>query len=446
MNNSWLTLLLWVFLAIAEVFKAFFILKICDREPYFIKKEVYLSTYVVYLLVTITAFFMNVSYSTLWYPLNAILIGSIFLSINDTFSNRIWITATVLIFLATLNTIATCIIMYFYSAPEEIGDCIRLLFIFPLLACVYFLKYHSRVVSDLLNKHSIRLVKVVLLLSAVFQCGTAGILYLENKGYIVYTTISFICVMLLCSLTWFILNLHKKVTELSAEQNTLLTAQKEYYLSLLEKEEETRRYRHDMNNHLMCLDALLDKDDNPELKEYINNLQKEFRPISDSIYQTGNTIITAITAHYLSSVDENTSVNITGRLSKELKINNTDLCSIYSNLVKNAVEELDRIEKGLSKEINISFKTGEKFAEISVSNTMKTPSSFRGFASKTVKEDKENHGYGIQNINRTVAKNNGTFNINKDNDLFCCKVILPLLNTHTGKNLQVTPLKEFYVH
>ena len=50
---------------------------------------------------------------------------------------------------------------------------------------------------------------------------------------------------------------------------------------------------------------------------------------------------------------------------------------------------------------------------------MKDPSSFRGLASKTTKDDKKN---------RVVSKHNGTFTIRKDNDQFCCEVILPLLS------------------
>lgn len=36
----------------------------------------------------------------------------------------------------------------------------------------------------------------------------------------------------------------------------LLETQADYYKMLLEKEDETRKFRHDMSNHIICIDAL----------------------------------------------------------------------------------------------------------------------------------------------------------------------------------------------
>ena len=52
-------------------------------------------------------------------------------------------------------------------------------------------------------------------------------------------------------------------------------------LNLLEKEEETRKYRHDMNNHLMCLSALAEAENIPEIRDYLSNLQNQFRSVNE---------------------------------------------------------------------------------------------------------------------------------------------------------------------
>lgn len=425
-QNYYVSFILWIVFSVSEILKNFLILMISRKDQFYIKKEVYYASYIVSGAVASISFFLGISYENFVFVTFIISIGALFMAINDSISNRLWTIITIFIFSMTLNSITNSTIDYLFDLPIEICDFISNFSIIVILFIFYIMKYYYHFLDTLLNNHGVQLIKIVLLISACIQCLSASALYKHNKSNILGSNISYICVILLCSLTWYILNLHKKVTELSAQQDMLLVAQKEYYLSLLKKEEETRRYRHDMNNHLMCLTALAEKDDIPSLKEYLNNLQEDTQNVNNAIYPTGNTILTAITNHYISMVDKDTNVNISGKLTKKPEISNTDLCSIYANLIKNSIEELNRITSSQKKELNIHFNSGSKFDQIVISNTMKDPSSFRGFASKTVKDDKKNHGFGMQNINRIIAKNNGVYNVKKENDLFYSEIIIPV--------------------
>lgn len=424
-DNSFLTALLWVGLSVTEVFRIYLILKISRKDPFYIKKEIYYSAYIVMAVLSILCAMIKVPYASMSSIRSVILLASLFLAINDSLFNRIWTILTVVMFEATIDTIPLSIFRYKLKYDEKYTDIIIPILVSIFLILIYHIRYHSVVFEKFLDKYCSRLIKYILFISAFLQCIAASTLVRVNPQNLLSSNISFICVLLLCSLTLYILNMHKRMVEMSAEQEELLTAQKEYYLTLLDKEEETRRYRHDMNNHLMCLSALLDKND---LQEYLSNLQDEFKSVNDTVYQTGNTILTAITAHYIPMADENTKVNITGRITKDFGLNNTELCTVYSNLLKNSIEELQRIGESVNKELNIRFDNGKNFGKIFISNSMKDPSSFRGLASKTTKDDKKNHGFGIQNINRIVSKHNGTFTIRKDNDQFCCEVVLPIFS------------------
>ena len=426
LDNTFIRLFVWVCLPLLEIFKAFFVLRICIDDPFYIKKEVHLSTYVVGMIASITCFFLGASYNVIGTVVLFTTVAGMLFAINDTIFNKLWTTTTVYVFVSTINSIPASLLNHFCDFTDETNDFLVHLCVIPLLAIVYHMRYHSHRFDTILDKYGIQLIKIILLLSAFYQCLSAAALININSKNLFHSNVSYICVILLCALTWYVLNLHKRITELSTEQKVMLTAQKEYYLTLLAKEEETRRYRHDMNNHLMCMSALLDKNDSSGLKEYLSNLQEEFKTVGDSVYQTGNTVLTAITAYYLPMVDDNTTVNISGKLTKEFNLSNTDICTVYSNLIKNSIEELQRIDPSEPKELNIEFKNGNNFGQIKVSNSMRDPSSFRGLASKTVKEDKDNHGFGLQNINRIVNKNKGTFDIKKENDRFCCEVVFPI--------------------
>ena len=431
-DNIFLTALLWSGLFAAEIFETYLILKISQKDSFMIKREVYYATYLVDICAVLVCIFLRISFKTVENIHVYILLASLFLAINDSFFNRIGTIITIVLFEITMDAIPLYILRYKWNFNDEINSLIVALLVIPFLLLIYHIRYHSQLFNQFLNKSSTRLIKYILIISAFLQWEAASTLIQVNPQNLFISSISFIFVLLLCSLTLYILNMHKRMIEMSAEQEELLTTQKEYYLTLLEKEEETRRYRHDMNNHLMCLTALLDKDSTDDIRDYLSDLQNEFKSVNDTVYQTGNTILTAITAHYIPMVDENTKVTITGRLTKDLQLSNTELCSVYSNLLKNSIEELQRIGESVHKELSIRFDNGKNFGKIFISNSMKDPSSFRGLASKTTKDDKKNHGFGIQNINRIVSKHSGTFTIKKDNNQFCCEVVLPILSAKAG--------------
>ena len=427
-DNLFLTVLLWAFLFASDTFELYLILKINRNDPFYIKKEIYYATYIIDICLAIVCVLLHTPFDMASMISALILWASLFLAINERSIDRFWAVVTVTLFDIILTFIPEDILKYGFNLDDSIITILGPALVNPFLILIYFIKYHTGFFDRLMDKYSVRFIKYILLISAFFQC-IGATLVVEVKPQNLYLTIMFlIFALLLCTVTLYILNIHRKITKLSAEQKVLLTAQKEYYLALLEKEEETRKYRHDMNNHLMCLSALVETENIPEIRDYLSNLQNQFRSVNDSVYQTGNTILTAITAHYIPMADENTKVTITGKLTKDLDLSNTDLCTVYSNLIKNSIEELQRIDKSVHKELNIRFDTGNHFGKICVSNSMKDPSAFKGLASKTVKEDNKNHGFGIQNINQVVAKNKGTFDIKKENDQFCCEVVLPTVS------------------
>ena len=431
-NNLFLTALLWVFISIADVFRLFLILKIVKNDRFYIKREIYYAAYIICASTQIVCILLRTPYSTAAKIQFYITIASLFLAINDRLSDRIWTTFTIFIIELLLSVGPLTIFRYRWNINDEIIDLIYPFLVTPFLILVYSIRHRSTIFNKFLDKYCIQFIKYTLLISALFQTGFALVMTDRHPNSLLISNISFTIALLLCVLTLYFLNIHNKITQMSAEQQELLTTQKEYYLALLEKEEETRKYRHDMNNHLMCLSALVETENIPEIRVYLSNLQNQFRSVNDSVYQTGNTILTAITAHYIPMADENTKVTITGKLTKDLDLSNTDLCTVYSNLIKNSIEELQRIDRSVHKELNIRFDTGNHFGKICVSNSMKDPSAFKGLASKTVKDDKANHGFGIQNINRVVAKNKGTFDIKKENEQFCCEVVLPTVSEKAG--------------
>lgn len=101
--------------------------------------------------------------------------------------------------------------------------------------------------------------------------------------------------------------------------------QKNYYLSLLEKETETKKYRHDMNNHIICIKAFLDEKEYDNLNNYIDNLYNQTFSLVNKGYHTGNSIIDALTNYYVENMDKSIEIELKGKIVRGLDENHGNL-------------------------------------------------------------------------------------------------------------------------
>lgn len=207
----------------------------------------------------------------------------------------------------------------------------------------------------------------------------------------------------------------RRESELS--QN-LLAVQKDYYLSLLEKETETRKFRHDIQNHLTCLHALYREKDYSELGNYLSQLDISLQELKSDV-TTGNKLVDAIAVNICRRHSQ-VQLEWKGLLPNELQISSMDLCTVFSNLLTNAFEAAEKIKP---HSVHVSVKILESSLFLTITNSAASaPVVHRGEYQST-KEGK-NHGFGIRNVIRCVEKNGGHFETFFENGLFTAEVIL----------------------
>ncbi len=213
-----------------------------------------------------------------------------------------------------------------------------------------------------------------------------------------------------------LLNMEKYINEI----------QKNYYLSLLEREADTRGYRHDINNHLMCLRALVDG--NIEAQNYIDNLQEKLYVIKNKSYETGFELMNILLANHLSEIEKNVSISLIGKIMGKPDISDVDFCTIFSNLLSNAVEEVKRTPC-IKPYIKIEIKTGKVYLMITIRNSSTVLIEDCEQNIITKKQDPKNHGIGLRNVRETVCRNNGRFSLEGNGEEVSAKVILNLKST-----------------
>lgn len=204
----------------------------------------------------------------------------------------------------------------------------------------------------------------------------------------------------------------------SVMNHRLLAAQKKYYTMLLQKEEETKAFRHDFNEHIICLQMLLSQKRYKELSIYLSQIKNSTKTLSAK-FETGNLYVNAILSD-LSSQFHSVTVDFIGQIPT-LTITPMDTCTLFFNLLKNAFEAALKSEK---QNIFLIVKVQEANLVISISNHYNELTKNADGDFVTTKTGDE-HGYGLRNVKRCVAKYNGLYSVTTTNHVFHTEIILP---------------------
>ena len=149
----------------------------------------------------------------------------------------------------------------------------------------------------------------------------------------------------------------------------------------------------------------------------------EMNKISQMSYRTENELFDVLLNEKRSHLPEATSIEVQGKFLGQLDLEAIDLCTIFSNLFQNAVEELKRQQEG--RFLIVKIKNGKNFTEVAIENSVRYKVLLQeNGLPKTSKGDKKNHGIGLENVRRTVERCNGKMEISSEQERFSVKVIL----------------------
>lgn len=252
-------------------------------------------------------------------------------------------------------------------------------------------------------------------------------LYFTDKEAIIIMHIveimALISVFILIMLVYYIYNMNRHIQRINENEREARVMQKMFYEKLLEKEEDTRKFRHDMSNQLIYLQALLENGKTEELKKHMELLNHSMKEIHEKVYVTGNDMLDIMINYYKDHLNKETQIRVLGGMSGNIKADSVEQCVIFSNVIKNAIEEINRgeFEKPF---ITIKIENGEEMVGIIVENSSEEKKNKKG-KFQTSKRDIKNHGIGTSNIKETVKKCKGVCILQYENGTFTSKIYLP---------------------
>lgn len=181
--------------------------------------------------------------------------------------------------------------------------------------------------------------------------------------------------------------------------------------------------RHDMKNHIACMDRLLSQEKYDDLKKYFYSLSKDIYALDNQI-ETGNEIVNqVINMKYATSRRLNIPMEIQAAIPKTLDIPDHLLCSVLSNLLDNAIEASAKIQ---NPEISIKVTMVKGYLSITVQNRIEEWQRETALSHKTTKSKPQLHGLGLSIVQETVQKYNGISSFEIENDIYTASIMLEL--------------------
>lgn len=258
--------------------------------------------------------------------------------------------------------------------------------------------------------------------------------FIDNDIFVVFINILigaiFVSIFLLGLFLVYLKNTHDRMEQMLKTERILKESQVSYYKQMLKQESDTKKYRHDMMNHLNLLLTKLVRNDTESARLYLEHILGGFQKIQYTHYTVGNEMVDTILNYFFGMLPEHTEVVIETKFPVEFAMEEADVCTVFSNLFQNIVEEITD-HKEESAKIFISGERGKSYAKYYMKNTL-----FSGIGGTTKeglpiskKEDHRNHGIGMLNVKETIEKNDGTFTWYQEKGYFCVDLVIKLKET-----------------
>ena len=188
------------------------------------------------------------------------------------------------------------------------------------------------------------------------------------------------------------------------------------YIHIEKYIEETKRIWHDIDKHMSAISQLAGQGRYDDVRTYIRQAGFSFRE-TKKLYLCGNTLLNAVLSDKLTEAEgKGIVLNVRGDLPDTLAIQSNDLCSLFVNILDNAIEACEKIPAGRRRTIDLLLKMKQGFVYFECRNDV--PPSAGAAPDRDGPERHGGRGYGLAIIRGIVEKYRGVFDISTTADTF----------------------------
>lgn len=200
-----------------------------------------------------------------------------------------------------------------------------------------------------------------------------------------------------------------------------LEEQVAHYQYLSEREQNTRRFRHDFKSHMAMAKQLYLDGKQEEFETYFREMTERIATFGNRV-TVNNDIADAIINRYYDEAEQNgIMMEVEGHFPGVCYISAYDLCTVLSNLLGNAI---DAEKEAGGKTIYCGVRYDETQIFIVVKNDYINTIKQTDNRFLSTKGGLQHQGFGIVNVNEVVRKNKGHVVYDTKNSRFVVRLSL----------------------
>jgi len=178
------------------------------------------------------------------------------------------------------------------------------------------------------------------------------------------------------------------------------------FASLRQMQQNAAAYRHDMRHHIALLQNLASEGRMEEIKEYLRTAQSDIDAITPKRYCENETVNLVLSSFAAKAEQSGTRFSIDAKLPASIPFSDTELCSILSNALENAILASQQVTDSAERHIKLNIYTKNNKVCMDIRNRYQTEPVFRDGV--PVSKD-AGHGYGAKSMVHIVEKHGGVY-------------------------------------
>lgn len=290
-----------------------------------------------------------------------------------------------------------------------------------LLVCLTLL-FRGMSRTEIPNRTTATVLSLVGILGVLF--GSQG-RYLELPP-LVHLTVTLMMLLLLIAISYAMFSVSGWLQMRNRQQaEKLLRQADESMLRVLTDQLETyQRIRHDMHNHILVMQTLLEQGEYEKLRSYFAEYSGQLVPAFSAITCPHRAIMAVLNMEQTKAQCSGITLETSIAVPQEMGFADTDLSSLLMNLIDNAMEYLEKTPSLSQPIIRVEIRLIYRSLVISVQNPLLEKDTAFAMGLRTTKRDKDIHGYGTKIVESITHAYNGVVRYQIRGGFFEASVII----------------------
>ena len=188
-------------------------------------------------------------------------------------------------------------------------------------------------------------------------------------------------------------------------------------------QDQTRQYRHDMRHHFMLLQGLAANGDLEKISRYLKTANSDLEAFTTTRYCENETVNLLLSSFEAIARQASVALSCKAGVPSSLSISDTELCSLLSNSLENAITAASAVPRSEERIVSIQISVYKKKLLLSVVNPYVGNVVLREGLPRT---DRKEHGYGTRSISAIAELHGGQALFSANSGIFSLKVMIPL--------------------